>query len=86
MFHFVCIPKRNFLSAPGRSGNSVFTTSELGEWYLPDANGRLVETGTHTKPEQSLVFHPLCTADHVSTVTLGEFIVAYIVALHPPLL
>jgi len=33
------------------------------------------------KPEQSLVLHPLCTADHVSTVTLREFIVAYIVAL-----
>ena len=28
MFHFVRIPRRNFLSAPGRSGNSVFAMDE----------------------------------------------------------
>lgn len=51
MFHFVCIPNRNFLSAPGRSGNSAFTISDLDlpmSGVLPDEDGKWVETeNTH---------------------------------------
>lgn len=87
MFHFVWIPNKNFLSAPGLSGNSAFTISNqiLQSTVFPPLArmGSGLKATTHTESEQSLVFHSLCTADHVSAVALRQFIIAYIVPLHP---
>lgn len=46
-----------------------------------DKAGKLKPT-TRTKSEQSLVFHFLRTADHVSTVALRQFVITQVVALH----
>lgn len=78
MVQSLAIPLKNFLKAPGRSGNSI----EVGK-SMADHVRENTTCGRLTEPEHTLIRHLPPASDHVSHMALGELVVTQVDRGHP---
>jgi hypothetical protein len=82
MVQSLAIPPKNFLKAPGRSGNSDGPGHEVSH-RAPRGSLQICEL---TKPEDTLIRYLSPSTDHVSHMALGKLIIAQVDGGHPFLL